>query len=430
MALTSKTAYGIVSVPILLLLAISASLAVVSAVTYDLVVPGDLDGDLIVSDEELEAAQSSYDNGEITSEELEEIKQINENYPRIITDMAGREVTLYKPVERIIVTYPDSARMVIALGAGDLIVGADSATVTWGGICPTINESSEDEQLACKECWETVVSGGLDNLPVVASSGPSGEPNYELMAELRPDLIFPPIWSAYEADDIEERVGAPVFVAGPNFTYESLINDALAVGEVLSREEEAEEFISLVDSKVKMVTDVTDSIPDSEKPTVYFAPRGGKTLYDARMGRDFTRTVNTYYPLIMAGGINVAKDCPGGDDDLNVALEQIIAWDPDVILLAGSDVDFIMNSPDLQSVRAVQEGRVYTVFPVYSYGYPHDKNLLNVLLIAKILYPDEFADVDLEEEGNEIMKAFVGVDGVFTDYANDLVWPRGYLNSE
>ena len=210
MELVSKTTREIVSLPLLLLLAISVSLAVVSAVTYDVVVPGDLDGDLIVSDEELEAAQSSYDDGNITADELEKIEQINENYPRTITDMSGREVTLYKPVERIITTNPDGTRMVIALGAGDLIVGTDSASVTWGGICPTINESTEEERPACKECWETVVPGGLANLPVVASSGPSGEPNYELMAQLRPDLILPPIWSALEADDIEERVGAPV----------------------------------------------------------------------------------------------------------------------------------------------------------------------------------------------------------------------------
>jgi len=420
----------IVRLPLLMILAISVSLAVVSAVTYDVVVPGDLDGDLIVSDEELEEAQSSYDDGKLTSEELEMIEQINENYPMTITDMAGREVTLYKPVERVITTNPDSTRMVIALGAGDLIVGTDSASVTWGGICPTINESAEVEQPACKECWETVVPGGLDNLPVVASSGPRGEPNYELMAELRSDLILPPVWSGYEADDIEERVGVPVFVAGPNFTYESLIDDARVVGEVLSRVQESEDFIALIDSKVKMVTDITDAIPESEMPRVYFAPRGGTRFYDPKMGRDFTRTVNTYYPLIMAGGINVAKDCPGGDDNLNVALEQIIAWNPDVILLAGSNADFVLNSPELQSVKAVQEGRVYTIFPVYSYGYPHDKNLLNVILIAKILYPDKFADLDLENEGNEIFEAFVGVDGVFTDYANDLVWPREYLNSQ
>lgn len=430
MNLLRKNSHKILIAPLLLLLAISVSPAIVSAITYDVVVPGDLDGNLIISDEELKAAQSSCKDGKITSEELEKVEKIKVNYPRTVIDMAGRNVTLYKPVERIIATNPDSSRMVITLGAGGLLVGADSATVSWGGICPAINESTIEERPACKECWETIVPGGLGNLSVVASSGPNGEPNYELMAKLKPDLILPPIWSASEANDIEERIGAPVFVAGPGFTYESLIEDARAVGAVLSREREAEDFIAFLDSKVKMVTDVTDSIPDSEKPRVYFAPRGGKSLYDPKLGRDFTRTVNTYYPLIMAGGINVAKDTSGGDDDLNVALEQIIAWNPDVILLAGSDTNFIMNLPELQSVKAVKEGRVYTVFPVYAYGYPHDKSLLNVLLFAKILYPDKFADIDLEKEGNEIMKAFVGVDGIFTDYANELIWPKKYMNSQ
>ena len=410
--------------PILLLLAISVSLAVMPAFAYDVLVPGDLDGDLIVSDEELEAAQSSYDDGNITSEELEKIEQIHENYPRTITDMAGREVTLYKPAERIITTNPDNSRMVIALGAGHLLVGADDSTVG-GSVCP-----KNGDQLICKECWERVIPGGLNNLPTIGSS-----PNYELMASLRPDLII--VWGSQEdmADEIEERVGAPAFVGGPDFAYETITAHARAIGAVLSREQEAEDLIAFIDSKVKLVTDITDTIPESEKPKVYFASRGaGKGFYDPTSGRDFTRTTNTYYPLTMAGGINVAKDC--ADGDVNIALEQLIVWNPDVIFIACSTpddsagVDFILTAPELQSIKAVQEGRVYNVFYPHSRGRPHDKNLLNVFYMAKILYPDKFADIDLEKEGNEIMKAFLRVDGVFTDYADYLVWPREYMNSQ
>jgi iron complex transport system substrate-binding protein len=60
-------------------LAISISLSVLPAIAYDVVVIGDLDGDMIVSDEELEEAQSSYDDGKITSEELGKIEHIHEN---------------------------------------------------------------------------------------------------------------------------------------------------------------------------------------------------------------------------------------------------------------------------------------------------------------------------------------------------------------
>ena len=69
--------------PLLLLaISISVSLAVVPAAGYELVVPGDLDGDFVVSDQELEEAESSLDHGEISEEELEEIEHIHDNYLR------------------------------------------------------------------------------------------------------------------------------------------------------------------------------------------------------------------------------------------------------------------------------------------------------------------------------------------------------------
>jgi iron complex transport system substrate-binding protein len=410
--------------PFHLFLAILVSLAVIPAFAYDVVVPGDLDGDLIVSDEELVTAQSSYNDGKITSEELEKIEQINENYPRTVIDMAGREVTLYKPVERIITNNPDNTRIVIALGDGNLLVGVDKSVMNSGCVCPMTG----DKQLICKDCWQSTVPGGLNNLPETGSGGPEFIPYYEEMAMLRPDLVFSPTWSPDQADEIEKRVGAPAFVTGELFAdYELLAEHARSVGAVLSREEEAEDLIAFIDSKVKMVTDVTDIMPESEKPRVYFANRGA-----GESGSSLTTTTNAYYPLTMAGGINVAKDCAGG----TINLEQLIVWNPDVIFLAcskpdnGAGVDYVLNAPELQSIKAVQEGRVYNVFSPHCCGQPHDKSLLNVIYMAKILYPDKFADIDMEKEGNEIMKAFLRVDGVFTDYADYLVWPREYLNSQ
>ena len=341
--------------------------------------------------------------------------------PKTVTDMTGRSITLYRPVERIITNNPDNTRLVIAYGDGDLLVGSDECTVDSGCVCPM----TDDSELICEECWEAVTSGGLNNL---ALTNDRFTPNHEQMVSLSPDLIF--LWMSWEdqADDMEERVGAPVFVAGPDFTYESVTDHARAMGEALSKEDEADELIAFMDSKVTMITDITDTIPDDEKVRVYFAPRGAKNgFYDAKEGRDFTRTVNTYYPLEMAGGINVAEEC--ADGDVNVALEQIIAWNPDVILVSCSTpndagVDFILEAPELQSIQAIQEGRVYNVFYPHCRGRPHDKNLLNVVYMAKILYPDKFADIHMDTEGNEIMAEFLGVDGVYSEYADYLKFPN------
>jgi len=61
---------------------------------------------------------------------------------------------------------------------------------------------------------------------------------------------------------------------------------------------------------------------------------------------------------------------------------------------------------------------------------PIDRSLLNMVYMAKVLHPEEFEDLDLEEEGNKIMNAFLGVDGVFSEYADYLVWPLESFDSQ
>ena len=94
----SKRMRKIAKSPFLLLLAMAIFSAMVPAFGYEVVVPGDGDGDLIVSDGELEAAQAALAAGEITDEELAEIEHIQENYPRTVVHIEGPEVLLYKPV--------------------------------------------------------------------------------------------------------------------------------------------------------------------------------------------------------------------------------------------------------------------------------------------------------------------------------------------
>ncbi len=141
-----------------------------------------------------------------------------------------------------------------------------------------------------------------------------------------------------------------------------------------------------------------------------------------------------YEPIDIAGGINVAKGCEG--TAINVGIEQIIAWNPDYIFLAcvspdnKDAIDFVLTSPDLQSIASVQNGDVYNCFAPHCRGAPPDKSLFNMIYMVKIFHPDKFEDLDLEKEGNEIFEAFLGVDGVFSEYADYMVWPREWLNSQ
>lgn len=344
-----------------------------------------------------------------------------ETYPRTVTDMAGRTVTIEKPIEKIITNNADNARIVIALGEGAKLVGSDECTVGSGCLCPM----TADNRILCDACWNGVIPTPLQDLPL---TNDRYTPNLELMASLKPDLVF--LWTSWEdkADDIQERVGAPVFVTGPDYTIEGMKDHISSVGSALGKEKEAEELNSFVDQEVKKVTDITSSIPEEEKLKVYFAPRGAlKGFYDAKEGRDFTRTDNSYNPLTLAGGINVAKDV--ADGNVNVALEQIIAWNPDVIMVAASSpedsgVQFILDAPELQSIKAIKEEKVYNVFYPNCRGTPHDRNLVNMFYMAKMLYPDKFASVNIKTEANAIYKKFLGVDDVFSEYMDYLQFPN------
>jgi iron complex transport system substrate-binding protein len=95
---------------------------------------------------------------------------------------------------------------------------------------------------------------------------------------------------------------------------------------VLETEEEAEELISFIKEEVNKISNITSQIPDSDKPTVFWG--WTQCSFESTVGSNSVT-------LDRAGAINVAKDIPRGWG--SVSKEQIIAWNPDIILVgAGS----------------------------------------------------------------------------------------------
>ena len=349
------------------------------------------------------------------------------SYPKTFTDTQGREITLDEAPQRIITRAPDEARVVIALGYGDKLIAGEQATKSC--LCPmTFGNVAE----GCLNCYETIIDGRMPDLPEISTRY---DIYFEEIAKLKPDLIF--CGNLKDAEAFEDKIGCPVVVLGGsgwNFGEDGYYDSIRVAAEALDAEEEAEELISFALNKVEMIESVTKNVDPEKKPKVYFASRGAGTgFYDPKEGRDFTRTEPNYDPLVMAGGRNVASEIEG--NTVNVPLEQIIAWNPDYIFISNSaagnntGLEFIKNSPELASINAIKEGNVYNCFYPHCRGQPPDRNLLNMMYMAKIMYPEEFKDLDLEKEGNEIFKAFLGVDGVFTEYADYMVWPREYLDS-
>ena len=106
-----------------------------------------------------------------------------------------------------------------------------------------------------------------------------------------------------------------------------------------------------------------------------------------------------------AGGIAVWKDAVAPGQWGAVSMEQVLAWDPDTVLVvcygesATEAVVALGEDPVWKETRAWQEKRVHA-FPGdwLSWDQPDPRWGLGLLWVAKTLHPETFLDVDLEAE--------------------------------
>ena len=70
-----------------------------------------------------------------------------------------------------------------------------------------------------------------------------------------------------------------------------------------------------------------------------------------------------------------------------------------------------------QDLSAVKNGKLYAVLPYNFYTTNYGTLLANAYYIGKVLYPEKFEDVDVEQKADEIYEQFVGK-AVYQDMNN------------
>jgi len=369
------------------------------------------------TNEATELDDADYD-GDFDEDDITQIELIIRGEEKELTliDMAGRIVTIPRPIERVVSTSLGTTRIIVALDGCDRLKGSEidsSGNGDWAGA-----SCVGEHQFACGGAITDVVDIGWGGTKV------------ETIAELEPDVIF---GSSSDADALQDKIGAPVVVSSPSRTENMTIMEQWSqqirfAGIVLGRDAEAEDLISFMEEKLAMVTDISSNIDDAEKPRVYFAARAGSHTYD------ILTTTGYYDPIELAGGINVAKEDAVSTSEFTISKEQIVLWDPDIILLKGHKsnpplenqytIEMALSDPVFQDdgVGAVETGAVYYCMATCR-GYPIQRYVIETMYLAKIFHPEEFADLDLEKEGNEILEKFTHEEDLFSWLADD----KGYI---
>jgi len=343
-----------------------------------------------------ELADANYD-GEIDEEDIIQIELIiaGDETELTIIDSADRVVTIPRPVNRVVSLSIDDLRVLAALDVVDKIVAR-----------PEYVDKYADKLIALQAHPE------IKDIP---SSGGYTNPNLEVILSLNPDVIFAYGGSATYtevADDIQSKTNIPVVCihhsteSGYGFDLEMF----RLVGIVVDEEDRAEELITYAEGQIAELPEVTSEIPENEKPGVYF--------FSAHESDFIERAVPCYQPIDIAGGINVAGVLPDCSV-VKISIEQIIDWNPDIILIHSFSkeptisVEDVLSDPRLQTVNAVKTGDVYYTKGFYI-GWDPASGIAESFYLAKLFHPDMFEDLDVEERGNDIFEEFYGADGLYT----------------
>ena len=110
--------------------------------------------------------------------------------------------------------------------------------------------------------------------------------------------------------------------------------------------------------------------------------------------------------------MNVA-DAPGQHGLANVTLEQVLKWNPEVIItLDDRFYTRVQGDPLWQTLPAVQAGRVYLA-PTLPFGWvdrpPSVNRLIGIQWLSRLFYPEHFAD-DLRTVTRNFYRLFYHLD--------------------
>lgn len=331
-----------------------------------------------------------------------------------VTDGFGRSVAVPSPPESVVCSGSGCLRYLVYLQGQDLAVGVD-------------DQEKKDQPMEGRP-YALAYGARFKSLPLIGEFRGKDDP--EKILGIGPAVIFKtgPTGTAYstsgpEADKLEAKTGIPV-VALP---YGSLRNDAekaemyaglRTMGEVLGKQDRAEEVIAYIEATIADLEARTADIPDAERKTVYI---GGVSSAGAH---GIISTEPAYPPFLWINAKNAAAGL--GTAHADVAKEALVDWDPEYIFVDlgttqlenDGAIGELKTDPALQGLSAAKEGRVYGVLPYNFYSVNYETILADAYFIGKTLYPDRFADIDPEEKADEIYTFFVGKP-VFDEHNNE-----------
>lgn len=307
-----------------------------------------------------------------------------------IVDMSNRTVRMNYTANRVVILESYWTEIACVLGAQDKIVGIGSYVTSSVFIPDSVKN-------------KTVVGNIFSGV------------NIETVLSLKPDLVIMD-YGYGKAEDIVkslEGAGIPVITLFAK-NFEDIAKATVIIGQALGKAERAQSIASYINGLHSQLITNASRIPSDDRPRVLIC-----NLDVWKDGLIYTYSNTSWGNVVVdVGGINVAHEGFGDKSWVKVNMEQVLLWDPDIIVIVGRTQSTLssqissMNDTNWLSLRAVREGRVYPVltgsYDLSSYLDWTPRMVVGELQLAACIQPSHFASFNWTSVRDQLMDGYYG----------------------
>ena len=323
-----------------------------------------------------------------------------------ITDMIGRQVEVA----------PGSYQRVVCIGAGALRMYSYIGDVALlCGVEDIDNMTlSERPKMFDSVARPYVLAFGetFNKLPSCGVGGPMAQAaEAEKILNCNPDIVISEFEDVEKSDALQQQLGVPVITlsAGSDGVFDAKFSGSMELlGKIFGKEAKAAALNKFVADEKAAIEARVAEISEEEKPSVYICGLGNWGTTDHLM------TAEKYISFQVAGVKNVVSGLgiqgvgPVEKEKFVELSEQMDIMIMDAAAVKNIKPLYAEDNTMFDTCKAWSSGEVYLEMAYNAYYTNYEIALANTWFIAKTVYPEAFADLDMTAKLNEVTKAFLG----------------------
>lgn len=311
-----------------------------------------------------------------------------------VTDADSRELILVPREQEIPAEYSES--IVVRTPVNNAVFLSTTQVCTFRAVDDEEIVSSIGGVCGGAESWTDIpaVAEGITNGDIIDVTGDSstGEPDYEKIAELSPDIVF-----VYSGEYGQQSQMAKLDELGINYAVDNeyLETDYMARMEwmrfILTFFNADEAVDEVMTNAQKTVDDAKAAIADTEPKTI--------AVFNVYDGTVYGTSPNGWFGTMLTdmNGVNVFDDMPSTMLTMEAAFEAIST--ADVIVYSSTPMwcpgmDAVIDAfPQITECKAYENNNVYQYTDLYWMGI--DQSDIMAADIAAVMFPEAFENKEL-----------------------------------